>query len=406
MSPAPNDHDRIERLRQFEELKSAVAAAQFSEAARLDVSQRAEQAVAGEPAARQGRGIAAQVGLALRVSPWQATRWLGWAKNVTRELPATLAALRAGVTTERRALLVARETVWLSRQDRAEVDALVGPELHRLGDARIEAGARRHAYRLDPAGVAERRRVAVGVCRVMIRARPDVMSALTATVPVAQGVAAWAALRRHADTLVGTGQADGRTRDQVMADTLIERLTGQAVADGVGTDVEVLITTDTLLGTGTLLNSHIDIEIDTDIGPVDHSDEPARLMADGIAPIPIPADLARELIADAPTAELRRLFTTPKRRHLVAMDSTARHFPEALRDLIRHRDQYCSTSYCGAPIRHIDHARPHERGGRTNAVHGNGRCAACNFAKQAPGWTQTPGPRGGDGTITTPTGHV
>ena len=95
-SPAVGDAERIDRIRLFEELKGAVEAAQAVEAVAFDCSQRAAQAVAGEPAARQGRGIADQVALALRVSPHRAQRWLGWAKILTSELPVTYAELAAG----------------------------------------------------------------------------------------------------------------------------------------------------------------------------------------------------------------------------------------------------------------------------------------------------------------------
>ncbi|EFD74774.1 conserved hypothetical protein [Mycobacterium tuberculosis GM 1503] len=47
------------------------------------------------------------------------------------------------------------------------------------------------------------------------------MTYLTALLPVAQGVSVYAALTRAADT-----RCDGRSRGQVMADTLVERVTG------------------------------------------------------------------------------------------------------------------------------------------------------------------------------------
>ena len=65
---------------------------------------------------RQGRGVAAQVGLALRVSPWRAQRWLGWAKILTVELPCTYAELSAGRVSVWKTMLVARETAVLSRR--------------------------------------------------------------------------------------------------------------------------------------------------------------------------------------------------------------------------------------------------------------------------------------------------
>jgi hypothetical protein len=43
------------------------------------------------------------------------------------------------------------------------------------------------------------------------------MAVLTGYLPLEQGIACYAALRQHADTAVAT--EDGRTRDQIMADT-------------------------------------------------------------------------------------------------------------------------------------------------------------------------------------------
>ena len=51
-----------------------------------------------------------------------------------------------------------------------------------------------------------------------LRPAPDTMAVLSGLLPVEQGVACLAALRRAADT--ATAMGDGRSRDQVMADTL------------------------------------------------------------------------------------------------------------------------------------------------------------------------------------------
>ena len=68
----------------------------------------------GVAADRVGRGVASQVALALRISPNRAARYVGWATILTTELPHTFGALRAGRIGEWRAVLVARETIWLS----------------------------------------------------------------------------------------------------------------------------------------------------------------------------------------------------------------------------------------------------------------------------------------------------
>ena len=57
---------------------------------------------------------------------------------------------------------------------------------------------------------------------VTIRPAPDTMTYVTALLPVAQGVGVYAALKRAADTTF-----DDRSRGQVMADTLVERVTGR-----------------------------------------------------------------------------------------------------------------------------------------------------------------------------------
>ena len=122
-----DDAVRIDRIRLLEQLRGAVAAAQARESAAFAASQRAAQRAVGVPAGRVGRGIAAQLGLARRVSPFQAARYLGWAAVLTSELPATFTALQAGAVGEWPAMVVARETAWLSRDHRTRVDAELAP---------------------------------------------------------------------------------------------------------------------------------------------------------------------------------------------------------------------------------------------------------------------------------------
>jgi HNH endonuclease. len=372
-----DDAERIDRIRLLEEIKAQAAAAQARETAAFVAEQREQQAAQGVPAERVGRGIAAQVGLARRVSPFQASRYVGWSTILTSELPCTFAALQAGTVSEWRAMLVARETVWLSREHRAIVDAELAPQLEQLGDRKVEAEAKKIGYRLDPEGFVARSKAAEKDRHVNLRPAPDTMSRLTGLLPAAQGVSAYAALRKEADARIAAG--DTRGREQIMADTLVERVTGQSQADGVPVEANVVIDADTLLG---------------------DSDEPGHL--DGYGPIP--AQTARDLISRSSRAWLRRLFTRPGSGELIAMESRRRCFPEAQRRFIALRDQTCRTPYCDAPIRHTDHIVPNEKGGPTSVRNGQGLCAACNYAKQAPDWGARPGPNQ-QIVITTPTGH-
>lgn len=380
-----DDVGRVDLIRALEELKGAVAAVQARVTAAFVASQRAEQAAAGVPAARVGQGIAAQVGLAKRESPARATRYVSLAAALTVDLPETMAVLTDGQISEWRAQLVARATAALPGEQRRAVDAELGPRLHQWGDRQVEAEARRAAYRLDPQGFVARTGQAESDRRVTLRPAPDTMAWLSALLPVAQGVAVMAALRGVVDTARGDG--DARSRGQVMADTLVERVTGQASADAVPVGVTLVMTDEALLGGG---------------------DEPGHLQGFGPLPAPVGRNLVRTAACSAAgEVWLRRLFTDPASRQLVAMDSRRRIFPRGLVDLILARDQTCRTPWCDAPIRHVDHVVPAARGGRTSATNGQGVCEACNYTKQAHGWQARPGP-GGAGQlveIQTPTGH-
>lgn len=375
------DEERITQIRELEVLKCAAEAAQAVLTADFDASQREEQALAGVPARQQGRGVAAQIALARRESPHKGQQHLSLAKILPTELPHTLAAFTGGHITEWRAMLIGRETGCLSLADRRAVDEALAADPERLaemGDREVVGEARKLAYRLDPGSLVERRRRAESDRAVTIRPAPDTMTYLTGLLPVAQGVAVFAALTRAADSARASG--DPRGRGQIMADTLVERVTGQRSAEGVPLRVNLVISDDVLFG------------------------------ADGHAHIegygPVPGDLARDLAARTRQKWLRRLYASPDTGELVAMESRSRTFPKGLGQLIDLRDQTCRTPWCDAPIRHHDHVRAVEEGGETSAANGQGLCETCNHAKQAPGWTARPRP-GPTHTVETrtPTGH-
>jgi hypothetical protein len=385
------DADRVDLLRSLEVLRCAAAGAQAVVAADFDGSQRAEQAAAGVRTERQGRGVAAQVALARRESPHKGQQHLGLAKVLTSEMPHTLHALRTGRITEWRATLLVRETACLTLEHRVTVDrALAGdPDaLEGYGEGELIGAARKLAYQLDPESVVQRRRRAEADRRVTLRPAPDVMGQLSALLPVAQGVAVFAALKREADRLRALG--DPRSRGQIMADTLVARITAATHSAGGGSPV-VPIAINLVISQACLLGD---------------ADDPAWVDGYGW----IPADLARALVADSVQAGvktwLRRLFTRPGTGQLIAMDSHSRLFPAALAHFLALRDQTCRTPWCDAPIRHRDHIVPAEEDGPTSETNGQGTCAACNHAKQAPGWKARPrpGPRHTVETVT-PTGH-
>jgi hypothetical protein len=357
----------VERIAELERLKSAAAGAQARVTAALDEKRRSAEAAAGVPAAKRGRGLGSEVALARRDSPNRGGRHLGFARALVHEMPHTLAALDAGFLSEWRATLIVRESACLDVEDRRTLDRELCAdvtELAGLGDGRVAAEAKKIAYRLDPQAVVDRAVRAESDRRVSIRPAPDNMVHVRALLPMSQGVAVYATLHRAADTC-----GDGRGRGQVMADTLVQRVTGRAAEVPVPVAVNVVITDESLFAGDT---------------------EPARVAGFG----PVPAAIARRLIAAATgdrrsRATLRRLYKHPRSGGLVAMESRARLFPKGLARFIDVRDDTCRTPYCDAPIRHHDHATAHGRGGITSGVNGLGLCEACNYAKEAPGWTVT-----------------
>ena len=175
---------------------------------------------------------------------------------------------------------------------------------------------------------------------------------------------------------------DARSRGQVMADTLVERLTGQAA--GVRRrrrgprrdDRQHAAHRRPLARRGRRLRPD-----PRRAGPRHRPRRAAGLAAPSLHP--------------------------PGTGDLVATDSRRRAFAGELRELLVVRDQVCRTPWCDAPVRHADHVVAAADGGETSVGNGQGLCEACNYAKEAPGWRTMPLP--GDRhqvLVTTPTGHT
>lgn len=128
------------------------------------------------------------------------------------------------------------------------------------------------------------------------------MTYLTALLPVKQGVAVYAALKRTADASMDPVRGQG----QIMADTLVERVTGVSAAAAVPVGVNITVSDEALLGGG---------------------DEPATIAGHG----PVPAAVARRLISEAVSAEakvlVRRLYRRCATGALVKAESRSRLFP-------------------------------------------------------------------------------
>jgi Domain of unknown function (DUF222) len=185
--------------------------------------------------------------------------------------------------------------------------------------------ARRYAYAADPAGYVARGRTARSDRRVGLRPARDTMTLLSGFLPVEQGVACLAALRRRADALLAEG--DARTRGQIMADTLVQRVTGTTRAADVDVEVGIVLPLDALL----------------------HPQQGGS--AEVVGHGPIPAGIAHDLLAATHGRRWwRRLFTAPENGPLVGGDPRRRCFDGFLARLIGIRDGgRCRDPFCDAP---------------------------------------------------------
>jgi hypothetical protein len=381
-----SDAARVDRIARLEHIKAAAAALQMAESVRFAQSQVEQQLAADVHPDKIGRGIADQLGLACHLSGFEAARRLGVARALWFDLPETFRLLTAGQITEYVASLVVSETRHLDARTRGEVDGkLKAAGISQMGPRSAAACARRHAYQADPEGYVQRGRSERKNRRVTLRPAPDTMSLLSGYLPAEQGVACLKSLRDQTDALKAAG--DPRCRDQIMADTLVERLTGQANPADVNVELQIVMGLDALLDA--------------------NNQTPAELNGYG----PLPAELARDLLATS-KGKLwwRRLYAAPAGGPLVGGDPYRRHFDSHLERLIRWRDRGCRDPFCDAPIRHIDHIQRYSDGGLTIYPNGRGTCERGNYAREMPGWNVETVASGLDGelhtiTITTPTGH-
>ncbi|WP_240793157.1 HNH endonuclease [Arthrobacter crystallopoietes] len=263
---------RIDRITAMEDLKAALAAAQARETEAFVASRREARAAAGISAEKRGRGLAKEIGLARKDSPNRGGKHLGLATTLVREMPYTYQALAQGRLNEWQATILVRETACLAVEDRAAVDRELCADpttLQGCGDKRIGALAKQAALRLDPHAVVRRAAKAETGRHVSCRPAPDTMAYVSALLPVVQGVAVTAALIKAADRL--KAQGDERGRGQLMADILVERVTGQPARNPAKIEVQLVMTDRTLF---------------------QGDSEPAHLAGYGI----VPAQWARDLL--------------------------------------------------------------------------------------------------------------
>ncbi|SMX95308.1 HNH endonuclease [Brevibacterium antiquum] len=379
LDPADNAWEAQTRIRALEELTSAAAAAQAREAVAFHRHRQAEDAANDVPKREQGKYAGNEIALAKRVSPSTGRKFLSTSKAVVNDLPHTHQALAEGSISEAKARIIADETAWLTSDERLFVDEALKDRAAVAGSRRLRTEARSLAANVSSDNAHERAEAAGAHRHVSVSALTNGMAMVSATLPLQQAVAAYESLEAAATERKIEGQDFDRSRNQLMADIFVERLTGQDSATDVPTEVHIVMEAESLFSDGQV---------------------PAWIPSYG----PLPAKTARNFLAASRARSfIRRMFTSPETGQLVGMDSRRRTFGGLLRRMVVFRDDVCRTPWCDASIRHADHASPVAEGGQTQWSNASGLCAACNYAKEHPGWKHEA--TADDLTVSTPTGE-
>ncbi len=458
--PAPSPADGYARIENIVALERQIARLQAEQAEQIAAhAAEAGRATGGE------RGVAAEVALARGVSTATAEHQLAAAQALVDELPLLFELMHRGEISWAAGRAVVRETHGVGPEVRREIDRRLAAAVERSaaeltsGDrigpldslpplsvdqppdgvpvtylrtltevvrgqvrtvvlpdvrpraatvSRLAAAARRLVLLLDRQA-AERRAARARADRHVALAPTndsrDGTASLVALLPVELAAACWHALDHHARARRADG--DERSIGQLMADTLVERVTGVAAPVGPlppAAQIGLLLKATTLVG---------------------KDDDPGHLRGVG----PIPAGVARGLCS-AVGSTLRRVIVdddghvltidrssrpasdrTPFDRWLhqpadpsvPAAETRDRFFTGPVRALVGWRDGSCRMPVCDSRATDVDHIRPHAAGGRTGAHNGQALSVRCHHLRDLPGWRVE-----GDGfrvVWSTPTGH-
>ncbi len=221
---------------------------------------------------------------------------------------------------------------------------------------------------LDPAGAAARRVLAIhNQANVEFHALPDGLAQIVATMAADQALACM----RRIDALAKQSASSdpvGLRRAQafhriITHDTSVAHAIAESRLDPGDGDTAVATSTTRSTPLRSTVGVHLDLVMDlrTFLGLQDSA-------ADLIGVGPLPADAARELLADAAYVQVRRILTDPTTGHRLDTGVKRYVLTETEQQRIFNRDRYCRFPDC---TRHAtdcecDHAEPYEQGGSTS----------------------------------------
>jgi hypothetical protein len=318
----------------------------------------------------QWRSLRAEVACALRIPERTAENQIATAHSLTRSLPSTLVALKAGEISYRHAEAIVDSVVGLDADATAALEAAALPYARTLTVAKFERKLRTLRERANPESIVERRERAATDREVTFEPGRDGMAWLSAYLPAADALAAYHRLTELGSCL--------RAIDKSSHDSIPTRTLAQARADAFR---DLLIDGEPALEgpRGIRPTVYVTVPAVTLLG---RSGEPAVL--DGYGPID--PDTARTLAAQAPS--FIRLLTHPETGAVLSVGKDSYRVPSDLKNWLRLRDSTCRFPGCSRPAYQcdIDHTDDWAYGGETRHDNLAHLCRSHHRLKHNSGW--------------------
>jgi hypothetical protein len=445
--PEHREFQTLERVGGWERVIAWAQAGQAREMASFIDSAEARNKALGACDSQAHDSAVAEVGLMLAVSARTAACRVGEAWSLCTRLPATLAAMESGRITLAKARIVDAETLNLSPEHTAAVEAQVLAKAAKQTPGQLRAATRRAVLSTDPAAARKRAEQAQQERGVRIWPEPDGMATLCAYLPAGDAVGVFSVLDEYARH---SGSADDeRSMDARRSDALVDLVLGPTGYRSQTTsttrdhttpqphsghhnthDTSDVSSTQDTSGASAARDAHDDSPATGTTTPagcrcecgkcrrgggvdvrvtipytalLGANDQPGDLVGYG----PIPAAVARDLAAGG---TWRRILTDPVSGRPVDYGTTRYRPPAHLTGLVITRDQTCQFPGCRIPAHRcdIDHGIPYDPDtgtGPTSEFNLGPKCRHHHQVKQTPGWSVTHHPDGCT-TWTTPSGHV
>jgi len=315
-----------------------------------------------------------EVGAALRMSGNTAQYRIDVARTLTAHLPETCNALATGEISAAHATAIARESANIIASgasvemiQKLESGAIAHAEFHT--PAQVTNQLRSAIAKLAPEEFAEAARSAHDSRRVSYFPERDGMATIVAFLPAADAQTVLLAIDKLARISSGEVRDSNRDANKMARFTKLASdfadLRPLHSLDAFRADALTQFASTYLATSGETNLKHrrpitlnLTLDLPTLLG---FENNPGQLTGYG----PIPAEIARELAADA---KWRKFITHPENGNLLDYGRESYDPPQILKDFLLARDRTCRFPGCRAPghLADIDHAIAWDKGGETN----------------------------------------